>query len=153
MRRPAKPDPAEILKYGMKQGEDALRFSNDVIFLPARVPFPESNNISIEYGYFKTTQTSYYAACYFQELDVAGCLNLCVRLDVASGGTAYFKFADSGGTLWQDSGTSATAKSLSIPNYETDGSLFLAVRTSNASYAAYVQVTHISISARPFYSY
>jgi len=152
MRGLREPDLHEIIKTNQHQGNNALRFSNDVIFLPARVPFPESNNISIDYGYFKTTQTSYYAACYFQELDVSGCLNLCVRIDVASGGTVYFKFADDSGTLWQDSDTSAATKSLSIPGYEADGSLFLAVRTTNASYAAYAQVKHISISARPFYS-
>ena len=153
MRILRKPDTGEIIKYNRQMGDDALRFSNDVLFLPPMVPWPQSNNVSISSGNFVTSQTTYQIACYFQYIVLAGCLNMYVSIDVGSGGTGYFKFVNDSGTLWESTATSATTKSKSIPSYETNGSLSLQIKTSSGSYPVYVRVHHLSISSRPFYSY
>jgi len=158
MRSLRLPDAGEIIRINRQQGEDALRFSNDILYIPMSYPSNKSSNVTEASSWLHTSQTSYQLCGEFQTIAMQGCLNIYIRVYCATGGTASFKFMANNSTIWEDTATTAENKSKSFPNFEVDDdspadALALYLKTSNGSYPAYIRVRRLFLSARPFYSY
>jgi len=153
MRTLRRPDLPEIIQANRQQGDDALRFSQDITYIPIMYPPFGSTNVTWGIQYVSCAQTTYQTAFQFQVFSgLMGCLNLQAWIQPVTGGaTAYFQFEDGAVTVWTENAAASTTFSKSFPSWASTGTLRFQIKCTAGTVRA--RVNCIFLSSRPFYSY